>query len=68
MTEAGNKHGYTGIEHKKERLVEEGDGADEGEKEIEGRDDIFKRVKQVNLHTLMVSSEGIISVGIRRKR
>ena len=68
MTEAGNKHGYTGVECKKERSVEEGNDADEEEKEMEGGDDIFKGVKQVDLHALIVSSEGIVSIGTRRRK
>ena len=36
MTKVGNKLGNTGVEHKKERLMEKGDDADKEEKEIEG--------------------------------
>ena len=68
MTEAGNKQGYTGVEHKKERSVERGDDADEGEKEIEGGDDIFEGVKQVDSHVLRVGSEGVIFIGIHRRK
>ena len=50
MMEVGNKHGYTGVEHKKERPVDEGDDGDEGEKVTEGGDTIFVEVKQVNFH------------------
>lgn len=53
MTKVGNKQGYTGVEHKKERLVDEGDNDDKGEKETEGGDDIFARVKQVDPHALV---------------
>ena len=65
MTEVGNKQGYTGIECKKERSVEEGDGADEGEEETEGGDNIFKGVKQVDLHVLMMSFEGVVFFELR---
>ena len=68
MTEAGNKQGYIHVECRNERLVEEGDDADEEEKEIEGGDNIFEGVKQVDLHVLIGSSEGIVSVGICRRR
>ena len=64
----GNKQGYTSVEYKKERSVEEGDNADKGEKEMEGGDDIFMRVKQVDSHVLMESSEGIISFEIHKRR
>ena len=50
MTEVDNKHGYTGVEHKKERSVDEEDDGDKGEKETEGGDNIFVGVKQVNFH------------------
>ena len=66
--EVGNKQGYTGVEHKKERLVEEGDDADKEEKEIEGGDDIFEGVKQVDSHVLMMNFEGIISFELCRRR
>ena len=68
MTEAGNKQGYTRVERKKERSVERGDDADEGEKEIEGGNDIFEGVKQVDLHVLRVGSEGVIFIGICRRK
>ena len=42
--------------------------ADEAEKEMEGRDDIFKEVKQVDLHVLMVSSEGVVFIGTCRRK
>ena len=68
MTEAGNKQGYTYVERRKQRSVEEGNDTDEVEKEIEGGDDIFKGVKQVDLHALIGSSEGVVSVGTHRRR
>ena len=64
--EAGNKQGYTRVEYKKERSVEGGNDADEGEEEIEGGDDIFERVKQVDLHALRVGFECVVFIGIRR--
>ena len=66
--EAGSKHGYTGIECKKERLMEEGDNADEGKEETKGGDNIFKRVKQVDVHALVGSSGGIVFAERRKRR
>ena len=68
MTEVGNKHGYTRVECKKERSVERGDDADEGEKETEGGDDIFEGVKQVDSHVLMIGSEDIVCIAICRRK
>ena len=68
VTKAGNKQGYTHVECSKERSVEKGNDADEEEKEIEGGDDIFEGVKQVDLHALIRSSVGIVSVGTCRRR
>ena len=68
MTEAGNKQEYTRVEHKKESSVERSDDADKGEEEIEGGDDIFEGVKQVDLHVLKVDSEGVVFVGIHRRK
>ena len=68
MTEVGNKQGYTRVEHKKERSMEEGDDANKEEKEMEGGDDIFKGVKQIDLHALMVSSEGVVFIGKCRRK
>lgn len=48
--EVGSKHGYTGVEHKKKRSIDKGDDDDEEEKEMEGGDNIFGRVKQINVH------------------
>ena len=66
--EVGNKQGYTGVEHKKDKLVDERDGGDKGEEEIEGRNDIFIGVKQVNLHASMVGFEDTVFFGIHRRR
>ena len=66
--EVGNKHGYTGVEHKKESSVERGDNSDEGEKKVEGGDDIFSRVKQVDSHAKRIDLEGIVSIEICRRK
>ena len=49
MTEGGNKQEYTGVERKKESSVERSDDADKGEEKIEGGDDIFEGIKQVDV-------------------
>ena len=67
MTEAGNKQGYTGVERKKESSVERGDESDKGEKEIEDRDDIFGRIKQVDLHAKRVGLEDAVFIEICRR-
>ena len=54
--EVGNKQGYTWVECKKERSVDKGDGDDEAEKGVEGRDDIFSRIK----HSVSKSSWQLI--------
>ena len=66
--EVSNKQGYTSIEHKKERSMEESDGADEGEEETEDWDDIFEGVKQVDSHVQMMSFEGVVSFELHRRR
>ena len=66
--EAGNKHEYTGVECKKEISVERGNDADEGEKEVEGRDNIFGRVKQIDSHAVKVGFGGVVCIVIRRRR
>ena len=48
--------------------MERGNDADEGEKEIEGGDDIFKGVKQVDSHVLKVGFGGIVFIGTCRKK
>ena len=60
MTGAGNKQGYMGVECKKEKLVEEGDVVDEGEKEIEDGEDIFIGIKQIDAHARGDGSGGNI--------
>ena len=66
--EAGNKQGYTGVECKKERLVEEGDGVDKGKEETKGGDNILKRVKQVDVHVSVGSFEGVVFADRHRRR
>lgn len=41
MTDVGSKQRYTGVEHKKKRLVDKEDGEDKKEKEMRDGDDIF---------------------------
>ena len=68
MTEAGNKHGYMGVEHKKERSVDEGDCNNEEEEETEGGDDIFKGVKQVDSHAPMDGLRDVIFFDTHRRK
>ena len=51
MVEVDSKQGYITLEHKKERLAGNGDVSDEGEEEEKSRDNIFFRVKQIDVHT-----------------
>ena len=67
MMEVGNKHEYTGVEHKKEKSVDERDDDNEGEKETEGGNDIFVGVKQVNVHA-QVDGYGDVVIFQRRRR
>ena len=64
----GNKHGYTGVECKKERSVSKGDCDNEGEEEKEGRDDIFTGIKQVDLHALVDGLRDVIFFGTCRRK
>ena len=50
MTGVGKTQGYTGKEHKKEILGEEGDEGEEGEEEVEDMGNVFFGVKQENFH------------------
>lgn len=52
VTGVGKIQEYTGVECKKEILVEEGEQGNEEEEKGEDMDDIFFRVKQKNLHVL----------------
>ena len=68
VTEAGNKQGYTRVECKKEILGSEGDDDDKGEKVVEGGDDIFGGVKQIDAHVLAGGYRGnVVSCRCRRR-
>ena len=68
MTEVGNKQGYTGVEHKKERSVNEGDNNDEEKEETEGGDDIFCGIKQIDVQSGAGEHEDIVISCICRRR